>query len=55
MLCICLICIDSYKIGDLKVACGVKYKPGNQDMCLSDVPSQCTSIVLNRNDLGKYR
>lgn len=45
-----IIVSDSVMLGDLKIACGVKYIPLNQDMCLSNVPDICTSIIVNCND-----
>lgn len=42
--------IDSATLTDLKIACGIKYKPDRQDMTLDYVPCQCTSILLKSSD-----
>lgn len=51
-----LICLEAATINDLKVACGVKYKGGNQDVFMDTVPNECTSVMMNSNDFpGKWK
>lgn len=44
-----MVFVDSATIDDLKVACGIKYKPV-QDINLNTVPDECTSVLLNSKD-----
>jgi len=49
IICVIVEFLDSATIDDLKVACGIKYKPV-QDINLNTVPDECTSVLLNSKD-----